>query len=106
MVSNCLHPLLWNLYIAANSLNSLQDKWLDTGVFEQGFGWRVGREEPYIEFGLFGVNNSCGSEVADVVAQPCSAVVAALERTDVGVFVGFHGDLDRKVISLAARVCQ
>ena len=31
--------------------------------------------------------------MADVVAQPCSAVVAAFERTNVGVFVSFEGNL-------------
>ncbi len=106
MISNCLHPLLWNLHITADSLNGLQDKWLDTWVFEQSFSWGVGREELYIEFGLFRVDNSCGSEVADVVAQPCRAVVTAFERTNVGVFMSFESYLEGKIIGLTSWIGQ
>ena len=106
MISDRLHPLLWNLSISSNSLDSLQNERLNIWVFEQSFAGALRGEEFDIELGLFRVNYARGSKVADLVAKPCSTVVAAFEWADSGVFVCLHSDLEGEIISLAAWVCE
>lgn len=102
MVSDCLHPLLRNLNIASNSLDSLQYKRLYIWVFEKGFAGALRREELGIELRLFWVDNTCWSEVADLVTKPSSPVVTAFERADGGVFMGLDTDLYGKIIGFTA----